>query len=546
MRALRPLRLLPEVVLVAAFAMLLPLLRPGIVTAAPGLPILSTHSATIVEGPGPDPTMRFVVTLDRPAASDVTVIADTFSGSATADVDFVSLTATTVTIPAGATSTLLDVTVLDDAMDEGESEWFLLQLSDPVGAAFAGGGVVQYRGTIYDDELTFPPAPVLRTGQPTVVEGDAGDDTTLRFVVALDRATDVPVSFMVDTFAWTAAADADFVPLLPTTIIIDPGDTIATIDVTVHGDAEDEGLSEGLYLSLHDPSGADFGFGSTSTIVFGTILDDDDTVPPLPRISVARTVAIEGSGSGGTLRFPVILDRASDVPVTVHVATRDWTASAPDDYDAIADDLVTFAPGDTIEEVDIQLVGDTVDEGDGEFLQLELSDPSGADFGGYTSAVDYRGDLLDDDGAGAALVPPSVGLSSASVVEGPAGTDTALHFSVTLTARPPRPFRSRWRRATGARRTPTTTKPCPSPPWSSRPARSPRMWSCRSTAMGSTRARRKTCRSSCRHRPASRSMGQRASPTVRSTMTSRLRPRRCSSTSTTRRSSRVTVQPIGS
>ena len=433
MRAMRPPRPLPEVVLVAAFALLLPLLRPAVAVAAPGLPILSSHGATILEGPGADPTLRFVVTLDRPATGDVTVVADTFPVTATSDADFVALTATIVTIQAGDTSTTIDVTVHDDAIDEAESEWFLLQLSDPVGADFGGDSSPrQYRGTIYDDELTSSPAPSLRAASPTVVEGDTGEDATLRYVVTLDRATDVPVSFQATTYTWTATAGVDFDLLPATTFTIDPGDTVATVDVTVHGDLDDEGQSEALYLYLDAPVGADLGYGSQTNVVFGTIIDDDDTVPPLARITVAQTTAVEGHASGAVMRFPIVLDRPSAQPVTVHVATRDGSAIAPDDYEAITDALVTFAPGDTLEEVVVPLVGDTVDEGDGEYLDLVLSDPVGADFGGYGSTVSYRGELLDDDGSGAAIGTPSVRVSQASIVEGPAGTDTALHFAVTL------------------------------------------------------------------------------------------------------------------
>ncbi len=68
----------------------------------------------------PDVDGQFVVTLSRAAVAD-TVVAYTVTGSAAPDTDYTALPGT-VTIPAGLTSAVIDVAVLDDAVLEGAEE----------------------------------------------------------------------------------------------------------------------------------------------------------------------------------------------------------------------------------------------------------------------------------------------------------------------------------------------------------------------------------------------------------------------------------------
>ena len=102
----------------------------------------------------------------------------------------------------------------------------------------------------------------------------------------------------------------------------------------------------------------------------GTITDDDAA----PGVSVNDISIPEGDVGSTTATFTVALGAPSALPVTVDVTTQDGTATAPDDYDALATSLL-FAPGDTSKTVDVTVHGDTTKEGNETFtLQLSGAD----------------------------------------------------------------------------------------------------------------------------------------------------------------------------
>ena len=84
---------------------------------------------------GVDEIISFEVTLSAAASEPVTVDWSTADGTATAGEDYVASSGT-LTFAAGDMAQTIEVTVLDDAHDEGE-ETFTLRLSDAVGAELA-------------------------------------------------------------------------------------------------------------------------------------------------------------------------------------------------------------------------------------------------------------------------------------------------------------------------------------------------------------------------------------------------------------------------
>jgi hypothetical protein len=120
-----------------------------------------------------------------------------------------------------------------------------------------------------------------------------------------------------------------------------------------------------------------------------------------------------------TMTFTVSLNAPSGKTVSVHAATSDGTASAPRDYAASSVDL-TFAPGETIKQLDVVAGTDTWFELDETFAV------------GLSSAVDAT--IADDTGVGTivnddALV--GIDVSDATVTEGDSGSQAAS-FDVTL------------------------------------------------------------------------------------------------------------------
>jgi hypothetical protein len=91
-----------------------------------------------------------------------------------------------------------------------------------------------------------------------------------------------------------------------------------------------------------------------------------------PSLSVNDVTANEGNSGTTPFVFTVTLSSASSQTVTVYYHTIDGMSSAhaPSDYTATSGTL-TFAPGETSKTIPVQVVGDTVPEGD-EYFEVGL------------------------------------------------------------------------------------------------------------------------------------------------------------------------------
>lgn len=110
-------------------------------------------------------------------------------------------------------------------------------------------------------------------------------------------------------------------------------------------------------------------------------------------ISDARI--FEGNGAGGKftylMEFTVTLSEASSEQVAVNYATADGTATAGRDYNAAAG-TITFAPGETVQTITIEVIGDNREEPE-ETFQVILS---GAMNAGIDDGLGI-GTIADDD-----------------------------------------------------------------------------------------------------------------------------------------------------
>ncbi len=96
----------------------------------------------------------------------------------------------------------------------------------------------------------------------------------------------------------------------------------------------------------------------------------------LPALSIGDVTVTEGDSGTKTAAFAVVLSAASASTVTVNYATWDDTAVAGSDYVSTSGTL-TFAPGTTVQPVNVTIIGDTAVEPD-ETFSVTLSKPSGA------------------------------------------------------------------------------------------------------------------------------------------------------------------------
>jgi len=133
-------------------------------------------------------------------------------------------------------------------------------------------------------------------------------------------------------------------------------------------------------------------------------------------------VTVTESASGPVVAsFPVTLDFAAPVTITVAFASGDQTAVAGVDYAAVVG-MLTFAPGQTSQTVAVPILDDVLDEAAETFV-LMLSDPVNA----YLAKAVGVGTINDNDAA------PKLAIQDASLVEGDRNSQPLL-FTVTLDA----------------------------------------------------------------------------------------------------------------
>ncbi|MGD8518473.1 MAG: Calx-beta domain-containing protein, partial [Anaerolineae bacterium] len=158
------------------------------------LPSLSVSDSSADEI---DSHLTFTASLSAASGRDVSVDYTTSDGSATAGEDYSAATGETLTIPAGQTSGLIQIPLIDDALDE-PNETFTLTLSNANYATLVSN---QATGTIIDDD----PLPSLSVSDSSASESDGH----LTFTASLSAASgrDVSVDYTTSDDSATAGQD---------------------------------------------------------------------------------------------------------------------------------------------------------------------------------------------------------------------------------------------------------------------------------------------------------------------------------------------------
>ncbi|QGG95681.1 Calx-beta domain-containing protein [Actinomarinicola tropica] len=127
--------------------------RPDDVIPVPGAtpPTIHISQETHAEGTGGPTGFHFTVSLSHPSDQPVSVDLVTTPGSATSPSDHQSVPATVVFAP-GQTTADYVVSVVGDAVPEGDEE-FVVEMSNAQGGTIVGGGGL---GTILDDDGRGP------------------------------------------------------------------------------------------------------------------------------------------------------------------------------------------------------------------------------------------------------------------------------------------------------------------------------------------------------------------------------------------------------
>ena len=200
-------------------------------------------------------------------------------------------------------------------------------------------------------------------GDATVGETNAG---TVNATFTIDTCGENTPGTMTVSYATadgSATAPGDYTTKSGTVSISKT--TPATFNVLVNGDTLDED-NEIFLVNLSNPLNGGIQQGTG----VGTITDNDSP----PSVSVGDVTINEATGDTSTGNFTATLSAASGKTVTVNYATANVTAVAPGDY-ASASGTLSFAPGDTSEQIPIVVQGDPTDEVN-ETFNITLSTPS--------------------------------------------------------------------------------------------------------------------------------------------------------------------------
>ncbi|NZD59371.1 VWA domain-containing protein, partial [Sphaerotilus montanus] len=356
---------------------------PGTPDASDTVLVSITGPDTVVEG---ETSSGYVVSLSQPAVTDV-VVRLVYTGTATDGADYVQTSS--VTIPAGQSSTTFHLATVDDALAEG-TETITVALGQISGGGFEviAGNPAQASVTTALVDDSGPQAPgggqppdahdtvlVSLTGPDTVLEGE----TASGYTVTLSQAarTDVQVTL---SYSGTASGGADYTQVLSVTV--PAGQTSASFDLATLDDALAEG-TESIVVALGGISGGGFEAvlaNPLATSVTTCLVDDVGPGGATPGAEDTAQVSLTGPGQvlEGEVAtgYTVTLSQpaATDVVIKLNYA---GTATDGADYTRVT--TVTIPAGQTSARFDIATLPDAAAEG-AENFTVALGAISGGGF----------------------------------------------------------------------------------------------------------------------------------------------------------------------
>ncbi|MGQ0621856.1 MAG: beta strand repeat-containing protein [Panacagrimonas sp.] len=353
--------------------------------APPSISFIGT-TQTVDETAG---TVTVSMTMSRASGLAVTVPL-TFTGSATNPADY-SPSATTLTIPVGATSGSITLSLVNETLDES-NETVVITRGTPVNANFVGPTV--YTVNITDDDAT--PTVTLAASPLSIAEA-AGVST---LTATLSAASSLPVTVNLSYTGTASAGDST----RPASITIPAGSLSGTALVIATQDTLEED-DESLIVDIGSVSNATESGTQQRTL---TIVDDDAA----PTVTLAAS-PLSIAEAAGVSTLTATLSAASSQPVTVNLAYT-GTASAADSSRPAS---IGIPAGSLSGTATITATQDTLDEND-ETLIVDISSVPNGKIGSPNSATVT---IIDDD----ATPTVSFAVGTLTVGEGTNRTVTA-------------------------------------------------------------------------------------------------------------------------
>ena len=334
---------------------------------------LLVSDVVLTEGDDGTKYAEFELRLSRPAEDAMLLSYETFDITARAGEDYEAQTGS-VSFAVGEETKVVSVPIEGDTAAEF-SERFGLRV-DTSSVSELDGVAVEGEALILDDDTA--PLPSITLTPASTVEGGA-----LLFDVFLSEAATRDVTVDYQTILGTAQED-DLDYRLDNgynigTLTFAPGETHKRVAIhTEYYDSEDE-RDETVFLELSNVSNASLADGAPSVRALGTILDDDGV--GLNRIASIEPMILREQGvSFFTYEIPIVLSVPATAALDFNVSTSNQTATLGSDF-RLLDTQVSFAVGESVATVGIEVLGDSVEEGT-EAFTLSLSPVAGTPYAG--------------------------------------------------------------------------------------------------------------------------------------------------------------------
>jgi hypothetical protein len=389
---------------------------------------------TLAASPNPvneslsDPLERqatITATLSKTSTYPIAIPVLTSDDTAKAGQDYTAVD-TVINISAGQQSGSIKVPVLDDSVDEPTQSF---KVTTTAGTNVAGTQTATVN--IADDDA----APVIKIASAgTVTEGGK-----LTFAATLVGTSENTVTAKWDTANGPVVADPthgiakageDYTAVTGGTVTFAPNASTPTTPIQVQTTADNiDEITEDLQVKLSDPSN---GTLFTTSAATGSITDSGTT--PGPQVTLAPVEITEGAATTSRARtFKVTLSKASGRDQKVGYAVANGTpgggygqAEGGEDF-ASTTGTLTFAAGETEKTFTVDVIGDNIDEGDGENMAITLTDagtPTGLASGLSLGTTQVK--ITDDD------AKPVISLNRSDITMPEGDGPSAVLFEIKL------------------------------------------------------------------------------------------------------------------
>lgn len=319
--------------------------------------IFNAETSSISESVG-----TFQVTVNLSAVSPLAVtIPFSVGGTALNPTDY-TIDASPLTIPAGQTSGVITVTVVNRAGFQ-PNRTVLLNFGTLTNAV--AGATTSTTVTIQD--TSAPPVVNFAATTQSVNEGVGIVQVTVNLSFAVGQNVTIPF-----TTSGTAGNPADYT-IAASPLVIPAGQTSGTFNITVVDDSVID-AAETIVVTLGTPTNATLGASSVDTL---TIVDNDAI--PSATFSVAAQSVSEASTS---LTLTVNLSLAPTANVSIPFSVTGGTATSADF--TLSSSPLIIASGSTSGSITLNLVNDALIEGN-ETVIVTLGTPTNATLGAVTA-----------------------------------------------------------------------------------------------------------------------------------------------------------------